>query len=277
MAVRRMNDPFLKSFSIIKEQTASKLEKYIKTTTQLKIKPHNKFEMKEYENHLLEIIKRRTFMISIVKKQIAYNFTKCDRTVENIVIHDTGNPSAGANAEMHYRYFNGGNRQASADFFVDDKEIIQVNDYKLGYSWHCGDGGGKYGITNKNSIGIELCVHMDGNFTKTLENGIELVKQLKIEFPNAKLVRHYDASRKNCPNTLSANNWAKWDEFVKNVETPVELSFEQILEKAGLTNLDEWKLGIATAVNAAAADGNLGALEIFQFLPILIQKVYNCK
>jgi len=50
---------FDRSFSIIKEQTVIRLEERIKTTTQLKIKPYNKFEMKEYETHLLEIIKRR--------------------------------------------------------------------------------------------------------------------------------------------------------------------------------------------------------------------------
>ena len=59
--------------------------------------------------------------------QIKYN--KSDRNgtpIKYIVVHDTGNPSRGANATAHYNYFNGGNRNASADFFVDDTQIICV-------------------------------------------------------------------------------------------------------------------------------------------------------
>ena len=71
--------------------------------------------------------------------QIKYN--KSDRNgtpIKYIVVHDTGNPSRGANATAHYNYFNGGNRNASADFFVDDTQIICVNDYYKYYTWHCG-------------------------------------------------------------------------------------------------------------------------------------------
>ena len=49
-------------------------------------------------------------------KQIAYNITRRTNTIEYIVIHDTGNTSKGANAEAHFNYFNGGNRNSSADF-----------------------------------------------------------------------------------------------------------------------------------------------------------------
>ena len=53
--------------------------------------------------------------------------------------------------------------------FVDDSNIIQTVDYTKNYSWHCGDGEGKYGITNKNSIGIEICVNSDGNYAKAFQ------------------------------------------------------------------------------------------------------------
>ena len=88
-------------------------------------------------------------------KQIKYNITPIsNRVIKQIVIHDTGNVNKGANAEMHFKYFDGDNRNASADFFVDDNKILQVTDYNKYYTWHCGDGNGKYGITNKNFIGI---------------------------------------------------------------------------------------------------------------------------
>ena len=81
---------------------------------------------------------------------------KCNRSnrggtpIKYIVVHDTGNPSRGANATAHYNYFNGGDRSSSADFFVDDTQVLCVNDYYKYYTWHCGDGRGKYGITNRN-------------------------------------------------------------------------------------------------------------------------------
>ena len=82
-------------------------------------------------------------MVSIEKKQIAYNRTKRNGAIRYIVIHDTGNKSQGANADAHFAYFNGGNRNSSADFFVDDTKILQVNDYTVYKTWHyCGCVGG---------------------------------------------------------------------------------------------------------------------------------------
>ena len=148
-------------------------------------------------------------------KQIAYNRTALDRKVEYIVIHDTGNQSAGSTAEMHYRYFNGADRQASADFFVDNNQILQVNDYNKYYTWHCGDGKGAYGITNRNSVGIEMCINTDGNYMNMLDNTVDLVWSLmaKLNLPASRIVRHYDASRKICPGSMSAANWTKWENF----------------------------------------------------------------
>jgi N-acetylmuramoyl-L-alanine amidase CwlA len=152
----------------------------------------------------------------INKKLISYNITNApNRPIKYIVIHTTGNQDKGANAEMHYQYFNGGDRQSSADFFIDDGQVLQVNNYKDNYTWHCGDGAGKYGITNRNSVGLEMCVNKDGDFLKVLKTTIELVytlmKELGIPYEN--VVRHYDASRKNCPAELNYQNWAGWTKF----------------------------------------------------------------
>ena len=41
-------------------------------------------------------------------KQICYNISNRNGTkIKYIVIHDTGNPGAGANANSHYRYLRG--------------------------------------------------------------------------------------------------------------------------------------------------------------------------
>jgi len=161
--------------------------------------------------------------MEINKKQIAYNKTKRSQRPQYIVIHDTGNKNKGANAEAHFNYFNGGDRQASADFFVDDKQILQVNDYNTYYTWHCGDGKGKNGITNATSIGIEICVNADGNYDVAFQNAVALTKQLMAELniPIDRVVRHYDASGKNCPASMSANNWALWNTFKVQLQSHI--------------------------------------------------------
>lgn len=158
--------------------------------------------------------------MEINKKQIAYNRSKRTEKIQYIVLHDTGNTDYGSNAAAHFQYFNGGDRQASADFFVDSTQILQVNDYNIYFSWHCGDGKGKYGITNSNSVGIELCVNPDGDYNATFTNAVELVQFLMAELgiDADHVVRHYDASRKVCPNSMSADNWALWHSFQARVQ-----------------------------------------------------------
>ena len=154
-------------------------------------------------------------MVKIEERQIAYNKSKRTQKPIFIVIHDTGNTGKGADSDAHFAYFNSGNRSASADFFVDDKKILRVNDYKKYYTYHCGDGKGKYGISNSNSVGIEICVNKDGDYNKAFQNAVNLTKQLMAELsvPIERVVRHYDASRKNCPASMSENSWQLWQKF----------------------------------------------------------------
>ena len=153
--------------------------------------------------------------------QIKYNRSNRGGTpIKYIVVHDTGNPSRGANATAHYNYFNGGDRSSSADFFADDTQVLCVNDYYKYYTWHCGDGRGKYGITNRNSVGIEFCINVDSDRDKTLERTAQLVRELmqELNIPIDRVVRHYDASRKNCPQSMSGNGWAQWYEFKEKLK-----------------------------------------------------------
>ena len=153
--------------------------------------------------------------------QIKYNRSNRGGTpIKYIVVHDTGNPSRGANATAHYNYFNGGDRSSSADFFVDDTQVLCVNDYYKFYTWHCGDGHGKYGITNRNSVGIEFCINVDSDRDKTLERTAQLVRELmqELNIPIDRVVRHYDASRKNCPQSMNGNGWAQWYKFKEKLK-----------------------------------------------------------
>ena len=158
--------------------------------------------------------------IKINEKLIKYNFSsRGGEKIKYIVIHDTGNTSKGAGADNHFLFFNAADRQSSAHYFVDDKQILRVikDIYK---SWAVGDGRAKYGITNENSLNIEMCINSDGDFNKTYLHTLKLTKYLmkKYNIPLENVVRHYDASRKICPNIWKENNWAKWEKFKQDLK-----------------------------------------------------------
>lgn len=152
-------------------------------------------------------------MLTIQRKISFYNFSSRNgNSVKYIVLHYTANK--GDTAKNNVDYFYGGNRSASAHYFVDDNSIWQCVE-ESNAAWAVGDGKGAYGITNQNSISIEMCCNTSGVISETTEgNALELVKYLqnKYKVSNNNVVRHYDASRKMCPN-WSANNWSRWWNF----------------------------------------------------------------
>ena len=165
---------------------------------------------------------------NITKSPITRHITKHSRTIKYIVVHFTAGSSSTKGKAMSTRnYFQTSDRQASADFCVDDEEIVQVNpsltDY---YCWAVGDGNGKYGITNTNSVSIEMCSTLKkgtsvsaSNHTgwtiseKVINNTIKLTKYLmaKYNIPIDRVVRHYDASRKHCPGVIGWNDGGLYD------------------------------------------------------------------
>lgn len=132
-----------------------------------------------------------------------YNISNRTERVKYIVIHYTGDGTSKAgSAKNNCIFFSGGDRQASAHYFIDDGGVWEFADPKEYYTWHCGDGHGKYGITNSNSIGIEVCQNYDQPFTESEKRYLtELVLLLMVKFnvTSEHIVRHYDASRKMCP------------------------------------------------------------------------------
>lgn len=154
----------------------------------------------------------------INKLPITYNYSKRVSPKKYIVVHDTGNRRKGAGAYNHYIYFNAGDRQASAHYFVDQGNIIETVDPHL-VAWHCGDGKGRYGITNSNSIGIEICVNEDSDFDLAKAQAIELIRFLMNTYniPKENVIRHYDASRKICPASMAKDNWKEWKEFWERI------------------------------------------------------------
>lgn len=123
--------------------------------------------------------------------------------VRYIVVHYTGSgTSAAGAARANCIYFSGGDRQASAHYFIDDENIYEYAYPSTKLCWHVGDGHGAYGITNTNSIGIEVCMDGDNPFTSAEVDRLHwLVRKLMADFDvdADHVVRHYDASRKACP------------------------------------------------------------------------------
>ena len=203
-------------------------------------------------------------MPAITKKLIRYNFSSRDlEQIKYIVIHDTGNTGPGADADAHFRFFNGGDRGASAHYFVDDHSIIQtVEDYKA--SWHCGDGQGLYGITNRNSIGVEICINEDGDYEKSVSHTRDLTMNLMQRhlIPPSRVVRHYDASKKICPGTMSADNWARWHAFKANLETEEArlITGVMLFERIGLIDSPDYWL--ANARKGEFINGEYAAILI---------------
>lgn len=188
--------------------------------------------------------------------QIAYNKSVRKQKIEYIVLHDTGNRGKGADAKAHFAYFNGADRGASADFFVDDKGALQVNDYNTCYTWHCGDGKGKKGITNGNSIGIEICINQDGDYHKAVLHALKLTVRLmqELSVPPEKVVRHFDVSGKLCPASMSEKDWEGWKTFHSALSDPalfVELTAE--LEKQTTEYLKNYTYGDALLQKLKAA------------------------
>lgn len=170
--------------------------------------------------------------INIVNGHIKTHITQSpNRPIKYIAIHYTAGASSARGAALRTRnVFLKPKRKASADFVVDDAEIVQINpDLCNYYCWGVGDqknkttGGGKlYGIaTNRNTVSIEICSNLktgrnaaypntDGWYytEASLENARKLVRYLmaKYNVPKSNVVRHYDVSGKMCPGVIGWND-----------------------------------------------------------------------
>lgn len=177
------------------------------------------------------IMKQSDTALSITNKFISKNLNKRTSSIQYIVIHYTaGRSSNPGSAIKEYNTFMSGS--TSADFAVDDENIIQFNPDISRYCCNAvGGGKGKYGITNSNSISIEMCSNLENGtnvnvanhsgwtFTeKTLERAAGLARFLmkKYNVPEKRVVRHYDASRKLCPGVIGWNNERIYDKVTGN-------------------------------------------------------------
>lgn len=186
--------------------------------------------------------------MKIVKQTNFHNTSiSVGRKIKYIVVHYTaGIKSLKGSARNTAAYFANPKAGGSADYIVDEAEVVQYNpDIKGHYTWHCGGnkyntkGGKFYGVvTNANSIGIEMCSKNDtGKMTvandkhwkiedAVIKNTEELVRYLmkKYGIKPENVVRHYDVTGKPCPGVYGWNadsgSEKAWNAFIgrlKNV------------------------------------------------------------
>lgn len=134
------------------------------------------------------------------------------RQIKYIVIHETANHSASADAEAHGRYLlQGGDGITAWHYTVDGKIAYHhIPDDEIAY--HAGKKG------NTNGIGIEICVNDGGDYERAFENCAKLTAKLIDTYGlSVKDIRqHADFMDKNCPQTIRDGN--RWNEFLELVK-----------------------------------------------------------
>ena len=179
--------------------------------------------------------------MEIIKKTSTTNTTASKgRKIKYIVEHYTaGVTSKKGTARNIANWFSQTAAKASADFIVDDVEIVQFNpDPANRYCWSVGGkkynnkGGRLYGVAkSSNTINIEICstnktkkvtTTNDKNwyFTEEVVNrAAELTKYLmqKYNIDADHVIRHYDVNGKPCPGiygwNLDSGNEKEWNKF----------------------------------------------------------------
>lgn len=131
-----------------------------------------------------------------------------------VVIHETDNWSKGANSRAHATAMKNGNLDGTVHYYVDSQECYQTLEHQDG-AWAVGDGHGRYGISNLNSINIEICVNPESDYYTAVDRAARLAAMLLNQYgwDTSHLKRHYDASRKHCPRRILDEGL--WDGFVK--------------------------------------------------------------
>lgn len=172
---------------------------------------------------------------------------KNNRAIQWIVLHYTaGTRSIKGSAKSIANYFARPTTKASADYIVDDAEIVQYNpDPKNYYCWSVGGkkyssmatslGGKYYGIcSNNNSISIEMCSNKKNTATlnasdddwylteATVNNAVQLTKYLMnlYNIDADHVIMHHMVTGKWCPQPWCKNESALigWNNFITKIK-----------------------------------------------------------
>ena len=169
----------------------------------------------------------------VIYKPLSKHISKAPgRAIQYLAIHFTAGSNSSPGKALNGVYQTFMSREASADFAVDDRDMVQFNpDLSNYYCWAVGDKKNPYSsggqlngkAINKNTISIEICStctpatsenvsipnHSGWSFSEeALNNAVKLAKILikKYNIPLTNVVRHYDITGKLCPGIIGWNN-----------------------------------------------------------------------
>lgn len=170
--------------------------------------------------------------MKVNKQYVSDKNTYAGNTPRYIVVHNTDNFAAGADALAHAKAQYNGNLNTSVHYYTDDKKMVyQTAPHNKG-GWHVGVnyGGRLFGtVNNKNSIGVEMCVQAGYDFNKAFANTVEFVRQLMAEtgIPADRVVQHYDVCAKNCPSQIrkKASGWGLLKAYQKERNGWISLDY----------------------------------------------------
>lgn len=160
--------------------------------------------------------------MKVNKKYMSDKNTYAGNAAQYIVVHNTDNFAAGADALAHAKAQYNGNLNTSVHYYTDDKKTVYQTAPHNRECWHVGLNyvGRLFGtVNNKNSIGVEMCVQAGYDFNKAFVNTVEFVRQLMAEtgIPADRVVQHYDVCEKNCPSQIRKKGM--WEEFKKQISS----------------------------------------------------------
>lgn len=145
-----------------------------------------------------------------------------------IVVHNTDNFAAGANAYAHAKAQHDGNfSNMSAHYYTDDGDVAyQAAPHSRG-CWHVGVNYGTKNLFgtygNRNSIGVEMCVQAGYDYEKAFQNTVAVVKEIMREtgIPEDRVYRHYDICSKHCPSQImNKGDWERFKKAIRSSSTP---------------------------------------------------------
>lgn len=179
---------------------------------------------------------------NLIQNFTTVNYSKGNSGRKYIVLHYTGNRDD--KSQSNGNYFKSVNRGASAHYFVDENDVVQVvRDEDT--SWAVGVNYGKNNlfntVKNRNSISIEMCSNGGKIANETYKNTVELTRYLmkKYGIPASHVVRHWDVCSKACPgwNGWGANGCdaSIWNQFKKDIASGT-VSTPNVVNSGSTTN-----------------------------------------
>jgi N-acetylmuramoyl-L-alanine amidase len=158
-------------------------------------------------------------MYTISEQLIKYNRSNQSLYPQGWVIHSTATP--GATAQNEHDYFNSGDRQASAHYFVDSTSIIRCIPEKE-KAWHAGP------TANAKFLSVEMCEVSP--FTEVWARTVWLVADACVRYgwstgPNVYSHRGISAMYKETDHTdpiaFLAKNGKTWEQLLSAIDLEI--------------------------------------------------------